>query len=231
MKKFSHFLRLSILVGLSATSVGASAQLYEIANQIPNLISPALSGSLNYKGYVEAGFAGGIGNYRANVASISTSQGFRYSNWFFMGAGIGVDMMFAGAAPNTSFTDLGYNYLDPYYSHSKTSTAWFLPVFTDFRFKIGGNGGKSISAFVDLKLGATFMLNNSYFNLGNGAITSRESFYLKPALGVSIPVSQDHPQQAINIGLTYQLVTANWWNVGDHNVSLNAIGGSVSFEW
>ena len=31
----------------------ASAQYYELANQIPQLISPALSGNFNYKGFVD----------------------------------------------------------------------------------------------------------------------------------------------------------------------------------
>ena len=221
-----------ILVALTLISaVSASAQLYEIASQIPQLIRPALSGSLNYKGFIETGFAGGFGDYRANTFSISTSQGFRYSNWFYMGVGMGLDVMFGQDAPDYE-PPTGYNnWDDPHFSHSNTKTAYFLPIFTDFRFNIGGNGGTKPSAFIDLKVGATFMLNNSYFCVGKGYITNRESFYLKPSVGVRIPVSSSKPSQAINIGLTYQLATANWWWVGSRNISLNSIGGTIAYEW
>lgn len=224
-------LRTAIAASALLAASAASAQIADIVNQIPGLIQPALSGSLNYKGFVETGFAGGFGDYRANVFSVSTSQGFRYSNWFFMGAGIGLDVMIAGGAPSYD-APAGYNdWDDPHFSHKNTRTAFFLPVFTDFRFNIGGNGGTKPSFFIDIKAGATFMINNSYFHVGKGYITNRESFYLKPSLGVRIPVNKQRSSQAFNIGLTYQLVTANWWHVGDRNISLNAIGGSVAYEW
>ena len=70
------------------------AQYYELANQLPSLISPALSGSMRYKGYAEAGFTGGFTDNKANFMSFSTSQGFQYSDWFFMGAGLGIDVTF-----------------------------------------------------------------------------------------------------------------------------------------
>lgn len=73
----------------------ASAQYYEIATQLPQLISPALSGSLNYKGFVELSGTAGIGNNRVNDIGISTTQGFRYASWFFMGVGAGVDVVMA----------------------------------------------------------------------------------------------------------------------------------------
>ena len=40
------------------SSQNISAQYYEIANRLPGLIRPALSGSLNYKGFIEADLAG-----------------------------------------------------------------------------------------------------------------------------------------------------------------------------
>lgn len=72
-----------------------SAQYYQIANQLPQLISPALSGSLNYKGFVEVSGLAGVGHNRANVIDFSTTQGFQYSSWFFMGVGAGVDVVMA----------------------------------------------------------------------------------------------------------------------------------------
>lgn len=56
MKRFFRATLACVLI-LSAT-VSARAQFYEIANQIPSLISPALSGSMKYKGSVDAGYVG-----------------------------------------------------------------------------------------------------------------------------------------------------------------------------
>lgn len=52
------------------------AQYYELANQLPSLISPALSGSMNYRGFVQVHGLAGLGDARANFVGISTSQGF-----------------------------------------------------------------------------------------------------------------------------------------------------------
>lgn len=54
MKQFKRQILL-LIVFLSFTFV-AKAQFYEIANQVPQLLSPALSGSFNYKGYIEASY-------------------------------------------------------------------------------------------------------------------------------------------------------------------------------
>lgn len=226
-----NYLRVLIVAAASfAASLPASAQLYEIANQIPSLIQPALSGSLNYKGYVDAGFTGGFGEYRANVLSVSTSQGFKYSNWFFMGAGIGLDVMF-GQGNETVYVEPTSSWDDSTFSHSYTTTAFFLPIFTDFRFNIGANDKGRCSLFIGAKIGATFLLNNEYFRVGGGNITNRENFYFRPSLGVRIPVSSSKPSQAFNIGVAYQLITANWWYIGERNITLNSIGATIGFEW
>ena len=230
MKNIFKSIRTVLAVALLSVAGSASAQLYEIANQLPSLIQPALSGSLNYKGYVDAGFSGGVGKYRANVLSVSTSQGFRYSNWFYMGVGIGLDVMFASDGPEEAAPPYGWD--DLHFSHDNATTTVFLPLFTDFRFNIGNNpGSMSPSFFIDVKVGASFMLSNKYFKVGDGFITSRENFYLKPSLGIKIPVSKTHPQQAFNVGVTYQLVTSDWWYVGSRNITLNSVGASVGFEW
>lgn len=226
-----RYLRILLACLGIATASSASAQLYEIANQLPGLIQPALSGSLNYKGFVETGFAGGVGNYKANIFSVSTSQGFRYSNWFYMGVGIGLDIMMGQDTDVAVPDNPDYGGWNDYYHHSNTTTAYFLPIFTDFRFNLGANDKGRVSAFIDVKVGASFMLNNSYFQVGGGYITNRENFYLKPSIGVRIPVSSKNPRQAISIGASYQLVTANWWYVGSRNICLSAIGGTVAFEW
>ena len=97
-----HFYRLALAVMLlSAGATAAQAQYYEIANQLPSLLQPALSGSMRYKGFVEAGYVKGIGNYNADFLGFSTSQGFQYSSWFFMGVGIGADVLFSHTHTHT----------------------------------------------------------------------------------------------------------------------------------
>ena len=129
LNAMKHLLLSLLLLGAATT---ASAQYYQLANQLTNLISPALSGSMSYRGYVEATGTAGVGHSRANFAGISTSQGFRYSSWFFMGAGLGIDVAMA-RGENSSFA-----HQSSYYGgYNTTRTQVMLPVFSDFRFNIG----------------------------------------------------------------------------------------------
>lgn len=48
MKKIKVIAAISLLA--LGVSLQASAQYYEIASQLPSLLSPALSGSMKYKG-------------------------------------------------------------------------------------------------------------------------------------------------------------------------------------
>ena len=228
MKKFYHRYVAGLIVALLALAgTGtASAQLYEIANQLPSLISPALSGSLNYKGFIEAGYSKTLGHYDADFLEISTSQGFRYSNWFYMGVGIGADILFSHKNDNWGNWDRssGFNI-----NHSATTTAVMLPLFTDFRFNIGGETGASF--FIDLKVGCSFLLSNKYISIGNGYLTNQEYFYLRPTIGIRIPTNSKNPKQAVDLGINYKLLTSNYWNSWNRNVTLNGIGASIAYEW
>lgn len=218
----------SLLIALAAVclAIPARAQYGQIANQIPQLIQPALSGSLNYKGFVEAGYTAGLGNKRADILDFSTVQGFRYSNWFFMGVGAGVDVMFSHS--NTpDYSD--YPEYDNYWNHSNTTTACMIPLFSDFRFNIGGTTG--VSFFADVRIGVSLLLGNKYVAVGDGYVTNREFFYLKPSLGLRIPLSSTNSRQAMNIGITYQFLTTDYWYLGANNTSLNSLGANISFEW
>ena len=58
-------------------------------------------------------------------------------------------------------------------------------------------------------------------------------FYFRPSIGVRIPINSQNPKQAVNVGLTYQLLTSNnnytYWH--DNSVTLNNLGLTVGFEW
>lgn len=232
-KHKNHFMKtntllkaLAIIACVFSFSNRADAQFYEIANRIPSLISPALSGSFNYKGYVEAGYSKAIGNYDADFAEISTSQGFKYANWFYMGVGLGVDVLFAHQNENWGNWQPG-NSFD--FNHGSRTTAVMMPLFTDFRF----NFGKSTSAtfFADLKLGCSFLLSNKYIAIGDGYLTNQEYFYLRPTIGIRIPTNINNSKQAVSIGLNYKLLTSNYWSNWSRNITLNSFGASLSYEW
>ena len=218
----------SILVAMSLLFAdSASAQLYEIANRIPSLISPALSGSLNYKGFVEAGYSKTLGHYDSDFLEISTSQGFRYSNWFYMGVGIGADILFSHKNDGwgNGWNDVrGFNT-----QHSTTTTAVMLPLFTDFRFNIGNDTASSF--FIDIKVGCSFLLSDRYISIGNGYLTNQEYFYLRPTIGIRIPTNSNNPRQAVDIGINYKLLTSNYWNTWSRRITLNGLGVSLAYEW
>lgn len=224
MKNYLKLLFISTFVVAATQSL--SAQYYQIANQLTGLIQPGLSGSNSYKGSVEVSYLAGVGNKKADFLNISTSQGFQYRPWLYMGAGIGVDVAFAHQANDFGMNTGGNN---SYWGHKYTKTGVMIPVFTDFRFNIG-NALKP-SFYVDLKIGASFLMGDSYLAVGNGFITNREYFYLKPSIGVRIPVSKNNGKQAVNIGVTYQLLTSNYWYYGSSSTTLNALGATASFEW
>lgn len=227
--KLRHLLAPTVVVMLLLTCQPAQAQLYEITSQLPNLISPALSGSMRYKGFVELSGTAGIGSNRANMLGISTSQGFQYSSWFFMGVGLGVDV----AMSRQSATDSTVNSDNwpSYYDHNSSSTKAMIPVFTDFRFIIGNQN--KVGAYVDFKFGASWLIGDSYLRLQHGRLGGATQFYFKPSAGVRIPINSKNPRQAVNIGVTYQLTTANnnfyYWDASD--ATLSGLGMTVGFEW
>ena len=223
-----------LLAAAALVPAAASAQYYEIANQLPQMISPVLSGSFNYKGFIEGGYSQGFGNCKANFAEISTSQGFQYANWFYMGVGLGVDVLFSDVDDGWNSGQWG-NPSDFDYNHSSRTTAVMIPLFTDFRFTIGGNPytGKPMTRpafFIDLKVGCSFLCSDDYIRIHNGYLTSQQYFYLKPSIGVRIPVNGSS-KQAVDIGVSYKLLTSNYWSSWSRNVTLNSVGVNIAYEW
>lgn len=216
-------LRASIAFILCMFAASSSAQYYEIANQLPSLIQPALSGSFRYKGYLDFTGTAGMGTNRANFVGISTTQGFQYADWFFMGAGLGVDLAIA-PDPNGDFIN------DNPWQHIRASQKRvMIPVFSDFRFIIGS---QSVGCFIDLKVGSTWLIGNRYLELKEGYLSTAAQFLFRPSLGIRIPIRSSNPKQAFSIGVTYQLITSSnnygWFDRGN---TLNSLGFNVGFEW
>lgn len=226
MKLFRSILTVALCMAAFLAPSRANAQYYEIANQIPQLLRPALSGSMNYKGFFDAGYSKTFGNYVADFAEFSTTQGFQYANWMYMGVGLGVDVIFAHRGDNWGNWDRSNNFD---FNHSSTSKAVMMPLFTDFRFTLGNSTGASF--FLDLRLGCSFLLGKDYIEIGNGYITNQQYFYLRPSLGIRIPVSDKSSKQAVDLGITYKLLTSNYWNSWNRNITLNGIGVTIGYEW
>lgn len=217
MKK-KYTIILVALISFLMPSKG-DAQYTNIVNQAANLMQTALTGGMKYRGYVDASYTGGIGNLQADFVGISTVQGFQYADWFFMGAGLGVDLVYSktNSAPNWN------------YNREVRSSGAMVPIFTDFRFNIGGI--KSPSFFIDIKAGGSFLIGKNYLAIENGYINGSEYFMLKPSIGLRVPVS-NKGKRSMNIGLTYQLLTCNyWWYNNSNSGTLNSLGGTVSYQW
>ncbi len=206
---------------MAALTFGASAQYYSMINQATNMMQTVFSGGMRYRGMVDASYVQGIGNKRADFLEFSTTQGLKYADWFFMGIGAGVDVMFAHAGDPQWLQNSG---------KSLTTTACMIPLFTDFRFIIGGE--KQIGFFIDIKAGCSFLVGKNNVQIGDGYLNRSECFYLKPGLGLRIPVSQDNTKCAFNISAVYNLVTSNyWWQTSSSNITLNGFGVSIGYEW
>ncbi|MDE6682508.1 MAG: hypothetical protein K2J87_03685, partial [Muribaculaceae bacterium] len=74
MKRIKKFIvGVGVALGIAGVATPASAQYYEIMNQLPSLISPALSGSGRYKGSIDAGWSKTLGSKDADFLEFSTS--------------------------------------------------------------------------------------------------------------------------------------------------------------
>lgn len=221
-----------LLLTLAGASVAteAQAQYYEMANQLVGMVKPALTGGFNYRGFIDAGFTGGIGRNGCNSLEISTTQGLKYADWFFMGLGAGANVIFAGQDNDIHVTGSSWgNGFRPDYRQRDTGV--IIPLYSDFRFNIGGE--QYCSFFIDLKVGAAFLVGKNYLVTPDGVLDNSEGFYFRPTVGVRIPVDSKDTRKAINIGATYQLITNNYWNYGGYynNTTINSIGASIGFEW
>lgn len=226
----------------------ARAQYWSAASQLQNVLSPMLSGSGAYKGFVDVTGVAGVGNNKLNHVEISTSQGYQYNSWFYMGAGLGIDVVrssqdldhpAAGELdPDYSYPgdggrwSDGYQWGDNYYDYGRKRTGVMLPLFTDFRFTFGGGAPSATGVYIDLRVGATWLLGSRYIVLRDGWLSNNANFYLRPSVGVRVPINSQKPAQAVSFGLTYLLITSgnNYWYTSN-TPTLSALGASVAFEW
>lgn len=218
MKKKSTLLLLTLVMLLMPFN--AKAQYTSIVNQAANILQTAVVGGLRYKGFVDVSYTTGIGELKANFAGISTIHGFQYADWFFMGAGLGVDYVYS--TPEKIYDGIIGG------GHGVRKSGAMVPIFTDFRFSLGSK--TSPSFFIDIKAGGSFLIGKNYLAIENGYINGSEYFMLKPSLGIRVPVGQTG-KQAVNLGVTYQLLTCNYWYNYSNSSTLSSLGATLSYEW
>lgn len=207
---------LAILI-IAATAAPCRAQYYQMINQGTQLINTALQGGFYYRGFVEGSYLNGVGNNRASFLEISTTQGFKKADWFYMGIGAGIDVVFANC--NVAQDQIN--------GKNTTQTGVMLPLFTDFRFNIGGQS--VTSAFVDVRVGASFLVGSNYLQVGDSYIDRSQCFYFKPSIGVRIPVDANNSNHAFNVAASYMLVNTGYWNYD--TINLSAVGLTIGYEW
>ncbi|MGM9804213.1 MAG: hypothetical protein ACI308_08570 [Muribaculaceae bacterium] len=177
-----------------------------------------------YKGFVEIGYAAGIGDNRADRFDILTTHGLQVSDNAFFGVGGGLSVSF-----NKD------QYGDRYDLYDYHTTGVSIPIYVDLKL---GNVIPSRTSFVqpffDLKIGAQFRVSEDVLAVGYGYYDGNNSFYMSPSVGIRIPTGG---RGAINLAATYNLTThriADWGGSSYYNddiKGLSSFGVRLSFEW
>lgn len=221
MKKI-YAIAAAALIAIPAT---VNAQYYNIANQVANVLQAPLNGSPRYKGFVEASYIKGLGNTEADFLEITTSQGMQYNSWLYMGVGLGASVVFSHQNK-----DVEPNYWSQpgYIDRDSRTTGVMIPLFTDFRFTPWGS---DTGLYIDIKAGCSFLVGKDYLRINKGFLTNQEYFYLRPSIGMKVPVNPEKPKQAIDFGVSYQLLTSNYWSGYYTDKAVNGLGLSIGYEW
>lgn len=122
-----------------------------------------------YRGYVDAGYSVGIGDYDFGRFEVNTSHGYQFNPYLFIGAGTGLHFM---SSYKTKDMDIPLDIRD-----SKVD----IPVFANIRCNLLK---KKVSPFVDIK-GGTYVTNDGglYVNASAGC---RISINEKQAINLSV---------------------------------------------
>lgn len=126
-----------------------------------------------YRGFADAGYTIGVGDYKFGRCEINTSHGYQFSPYFFLGAGLGFHFMPEYETPNMSIP------LD------QRDSSVEIPIFANLR----ANFTKTkVTPFVDAKVG-------TYVTKGSG-------LYASVSAGCRIATNQKQGVN-ISVGYTY----------------------------
>lgn len=117
-----------------------------------------------YRGYVDAGYAIGVGDYEFNRFEINTSHGYQFNPYLFLGAGT------------------GFHFMSSYKTKIDARDCQVdIPVFANIRCNFSKN---KVAPFFDLK-GGTYINNNGGM-YGNASIGFRVAINEKQAVNLSV---------------------------------------------
>ena len=107
-----------------------------------------------YRGFIDAGYSIGVGDYEFGRFEVNTSHGYQFNPYFFLGAGAGLHFM---SSYETKDMDIPLDVRDSQVD---------IPVFANIRCNFSK---KKVSPFVDVK-GGTYVTNNGglYVNASAG---------------------------------------------------------------
>lgn len=122
-----------------------------------------------YRGFVDAGYSIGVGDYEFGRFEVNTSHGYQFNPYLFLGAGMGFHFM---SSYETSGMDIPLDVRDSQVD---------IPVFANIRCNFSK---KKVTPFVDVK-GGTFVTNNGGLYV-NASVGCRVTINEKQAVNVSV---------------------------------------------
>lgn len=122
-----------------------------------------------YRGFVDAGYSIGVGDYDFGRFEVNTSHGYQFNPYLFLGAGMGFHFM---SSYKTSGMDIPLDVRDSQVD---------IPVFANIRCNFSK---KKVAPFVDVK-GGTFVTNNGGLYV-NASVGCRVTINEKQAVNVSV---------------------------------------------
>ena len=122
-----------------------------------------------YRGYVDAGYSIGIGDYEFGRFEVNTSHGYQFNPYIFLGAGVGLHFMPSYETPGMNIPlDVRDSKVD-------------IPVFANIRCNFSK---KKVTPFVDVK-GGTYINNNGGL-YANASVGCRFAINKKQAVSVAV---------------------------------------------
>lgn len=173
-------------------------------------------GEMSYKGFVEAGYAIGLGDMKRNRIDVSTSHGVQFGGHFFAGLGTGVKF-FTGAKYYCEQPDYDNDDNDDYYKGSKGKSNDIdkkdsfisIPIFADLRANLFEDN--SINPFIGLKIGYAIGFEkktNDNNNYGKYCCKMKfGGFICTPTIGCRFSINET---TGLNISMGYDIQKANW---------------------
>lgn len=221
MKKTYFAILLALLLG----TMGVSAQPYFTRNGMQRPADNRIrhnggyygGGTLvPYKGFLEIGYSGGVGDIKADQFEVLTTHGLQATENLYVGIGTGLQVQF----------DDAYYRHDGYDMHD---TGVNVPLYVAFRLSKSRYNRFPIQPFFDAKIGASFCLNGDGLAISDGWLARDKNFYFSPSVGFRVPIGY---RNGLNVAVTYNLTTQSFESGGHYrNIGLSSFGVRLGFDF